>query len=70
MREGMKGKVGIGKLALYGREYLVAVRPHERGIVMHTLHHAAEIRGIDAVEELELGAGEGEARGDEAGASR
>ena len=52
MREGMKGKVGVGKLALYGREYLVAVRPHGRGIVMHTLHHAAEIRGIDAVEEL------------------
>ena len=52
MRDGMKGKVGIGKLALYGREYLVAVRPHERGIVMHTLHHAAEIRGIDSVEEL------------------
>src|SRR4029450_1369102 len=52
MREGMKGKVGIGKLALYGREYLVAVPPHERGIVMHTLHHAAEIRSIDQVEEL------------------
>ena len=27
MREGMKGKAGIGKVALYGREYLVAVRP-------------------------------------------
>src|SRR4029453_18672487 len=52
MRDGMAGKVGIGKLALYGREYLVAVRPHERGIVMHTLHHAAEIRSIDQVEEL------------------
>src|SRR6476469_9290052 len=52
MREGMQGKVGVGKLALYGREYLVAVRPFERGIVMHTLHHAAEMRGIDAVEEL------------------
>ena len=52
MREGMKGKVGIGKLALYGREYLVAVRPHGKGIVMHTLHHAAEIRGMDSVEEL------------------
>jgi len=25
MREGMKGKAGIGKLALYGREYLAAV---------------------------------------------
>ncbi len=52
MRDGMEGKVGVGKLALYGREYLVAVRPHERGIVMHTLHHAAEIRGIDQVDEL------------------
>jgi len=52
MRDGMRGKIGIGKLALYGREYLVAVRPFERGIVMHTLHHAAEMRGIDAVDEL------------------
>ena len=52
MREGMKGKVGIGKLALYGREYLVAVRPYQRGIAMHTLHHAGEIRAIDQVEEL------------------
>jgi DNA end-binding protein Ku len=52
MREGMRGKVGVGKLALYGREYLVAVKPHDKGIVMYTLHHAAEIRGIDAVEEL------------------
>jgi DNA end-binding protein Ku len=52
MRDGMKGKVGVGKLALYGREYLVAVRPHGRGIVMHTLHHAAEIRSMDAVEEI------------------
>jgi DNA end-binding protein Ku len=52
MRDGMKGKVGIGKLALYGREYLVAVRSHDRGIVMYTLHHAAEMRGMDSVEEL------------------
>jgi DNA end-binding protein Ku len=52
MRDGMKGKVGIGKLALYGREYLVAVRPYQKGIVMYTLHHAAEIRSIDVIEEL------------------
>lgn len=52
MRDGMAGKVGIGKLALYGREYLVAVKPQGRGIVMYTLHHAAEIRGIEQVEEL------------------
>jgi DNA end-binding protein Ku len=53
MREGMQGKVGVGKLALYGREYLVAVKPKERGIVMYTLHHAAELRSIDVVEELD-----------------
>jgi DNA end-binding protein Ku len=52
MRDGMMGKVGVGKLALYGREYLVAVKPHARGIVMYTLHHAAEIRSIDTVDEL------------------
>jgi DNA end-binding protein Ku len=53
MRDGMQGKVGIGKLALYGREYLVAVKPQRKGIVMYTLHHAAEIRSIEAVEELD-----------------
>src|SRR6266704_4238803 len=53
MRDGMAGKVGVGKLALYGREYLVAVKPHGRGIVMHTLHHAAEMRGIESVDELQ-----------------
>jgi DNA end-binding protein Ku len=51
MREGMKGKIGVGKLALYGREYLVAVRSLGRGLVLHTLHHAAEIRSIDAIGE-------------------
>jgi DNA end-binding protein Ku len=52
MREGMAGKVGIGKVALYGREYLVAVRPQKRGLVMYTLHHDAEIRSIEEIEEL------------------
>jgi DNA end-binding protein Ku len=52
MREGMRGKVGIGKVALYGREYLVAIKAQQYGLVMYTLHHAAEIRSISAVEEL------------------
>ncbi len=52
MRDGMKGKVGIGKGAIHGREYLVAVRPHKQGLVMHTLHHAAEMRTIDQIDEL------------------
>jgi DNA end-binding protein Ku len=52
MREGMKGKAGIGKLALYGREYLIAVRPQENGLVMYTMHHAAEIRSMKSIDEL------------------
>jgi DNA end-binding protein Ku len=52
MREGMKGKAGIGKVAIHGREYLVAVKPHKQGMVMYTLHHAAEIRTIDQIDEL------------------
>jgi len=52
MREGMAGKAGIGKVAIHGREYLVAVKPHKQGMVMYTLHHAAEIRTIDQIEEL------------------
>src|SRR5437773_3905126 len=53
IREGMKGKAGIGKVALYGREYLVKVQPRERGLVMYTLRHANEIRSMDAIDELQ-----------------
>src|SRR5690242_19061423 len=52
IREGMKGKAGIGKVALYGREYLVKVQPRDKGLVMYTLRHANEIRSMDAIDEL------------------
>jgi DNA end-binding protein Ku len=52
MRDGMAGKVGVGKVAIHGRESLVAVKPHKQGLVMYTLHHAAEIRTIDQIDEL------------------
>src|SRR4249919_2699802 len=52
IREGMKGKAGIGKVALYGREYLVKVQPREKGLVMYTLRHATEIRSMNAIDEL------------------
>ena len=53
MREGMKGKAGIGKLALYGREYLVAVQAREKGLVMYTMRHAKEVRSMDNIDELD-----------------
>jgi DNA end-binding protein Ku len=53
MREGMRGKAGIGKLALYGREYLVAVQPKDRGLVMYTLRVGKEVRSMNLIEELD-----------------
>ena len=52
IREGMKGKAGIGKVALYGREYLIKVQPREQGLIMYTMRHANEIRSMDAIDEL------------------
>jgi DNA end-binding protein Ku len=52
VREGMEGKAGIGKVALYGREYLVKVQPRERGLIMYTLRHADEIRSMESIDEL------------------
>ncbi|HET9372168.1 MAG TPA: Ku protein [Vicinamibacterales bacterium] len=52
MREGMAGKAAVGKVALYGREYLVAIQPRENGLVMYTLRHAEEVRSMNAIDEL------------------
>lgn len=54
MREGMVGKAAVGKLALYGREYLVAIQPRETGLVMFTLRHASEVRAMSTIDELKL----------------
>ena len=52
VRHAIRGKAGIGKLALYGREYLVAVLPKERGLVMFTLRQAKEVRSMGSIDEL------------------
>ena len=52
IREGMAGKAAVGKVALYGREYLVAIQPRENGLVMYTLRHASEVRAMSAIDEL------------------
>jgi DNA end-binding protein Ku len=44
----------VGKLALYGREYLVAIQPRENGLVMYTMRHASEVRAMSAIDELKL----------------
>jgi DNA end-binding protein Ku len=55
LREVLKqtGKVGLGKVVLRDREDLVAVFPHENGIVLQKLHYPAEVRSIKDVPELD-----------------
>lgn len=52
MRDSMQGKAAVGKVALYGREYLVAIQPRDNGLVMYTLRHASEVRAMQEIEEL------------------
>jgi len=47
------GKVGLAKVVLRDREDLVAVFPHENGIVLQKLHYPAELRNINEVPELD-----------------
>lgn len=41
-------KVGLGQLALRGQEYLVAVRPCGKGMLLETLHYSDEIKKSDS----------------------
>lgn len=41
------GKVGLGQLALRGKEYLVALKPTGTGMLLETLHYEDEIRKSD-----------------------
>jgi DNA end-binding protein Ku len=55
LREVLKqtGKIGLGKVVLRDREDLVAVFPHEKGLVLQKLHYPHELRDINAVPEIE-----------------
>jgi DNA end-binding protein Ku len=45
LREALKrtGKLGIGQLAMRGREYVVTVKPCGKGLVLETLRYADEV---------------------------
>jgi len=36
--------VAIAKLAMHNREYTVILRPHEHGLVLHTMYYQDEVR--------------------------
>jgi DNA end-binding protein Ku len=47
------GKVGVGKVVLRDREDLVAIFPHEDGLVLQKLHYPHELRKMEDVPDLE-----------------
>ena len=46
LREALRrtGKVGLGQLAMRGREYVVSLKPCGRGMVLETLRYADEVQ--------------------------
>lgn len=49
-----EGRIGLGKVQIRDREYIVALRVKEKGIVMHTMLRPAELRSIDLIDELNV----------------
>lgn len=57
IREGLEGKAAVGRLALHGREYLVAIVAADRALLLHTLRTKGEVRELKGIEELEYARG-------------
>jgi DNA end-binding protein Ku len=41
------GYLGVAKLTMHNREYTVLLRPHEGGIILHTMYYQDEIREVE-----------------------
>ena len=41
------GYVGVAKIAMHNREHIVILRPGKKGILLHTMYYADEIRQVD-----------------------
>ena len=41
------GYFGIAKVAMHNREHVVILRPGEKGMVLHTMYYADEVRRLD-----------------------
>jgi DNA end-binding protein Ku len=51
IREAMRkaGKVALGRLVMHQRERLMALEPHDKGIVAYTLRNKTEVRQADDI---------------------
>jgi DNA end-binding protein Ku len=44
--------VAIGKVVLKDREYVIALRPYQRGLVMHVLNYLDDMKPVDEIPEM------------------
>ena len=47
---GKTNKIAIGKVVLKDREHLVAIRPYQKGLIMHQLMYQEDITPIDEID--------------------
>lgn len=49
IRDAMRqeNKAAVGRVTMSGREHMVAIFPHDKGLVMETLHYGREVRKAD-----------------------
>ncbi len=45
------GRIGIGRFVMRSKPHLVALRPHSRGLLLHTMYYQEEIRSFEAIEQ-------------------
>jgi DNA end-binding protein Ku len=44
------GRVALGRFTMRGKEHLVMIRPYTRGLMLHTIYYADEVRPADEVD--------------------
>jgi DNA end-binding protein Ku len=54
IRDALDEQAAVGRLAIHGREYLVAVMRRDDALILHTLRTTGEVRKSTAIRELEF----------------
>ena len=53
IKDALEGRMGIGKLAMAGKECRVVIRNRGEGLVLYTLHRSNDVRSMRGITELE-----------------
>jgi DNA end-binding protein Ku len=43
-------RVALGRYTLRGKEHVVVLRPYEKGLMMHTIYYADEVRSVEEID--------------------